>query len=147
MTETSAQLARDFILNLSPHLVADIGGIDSHKSYADAVHDIHVYDISTGHDITTHPLPRKYPCIICMDVFEHIYDPVAAALNIVSSLQHEGWLFLTTVFTWPIHRHPVDTYRYTEDSLTWLFRDLKIHRCWYTDDESGKRVSIICHKV
>lgn len=107
-------------------------------------------------DITRQALPRQYGTILCMDTFEHLFDPVRAAENIVKSLKEGGYLFLTTVFMFHYHRSPVDTYRYTDDSLKWLFRELEIDRCWF-DEEHGHpdnparmgrewRVSIIAHK-
>lgn len=109
-----------------------------------------------GFDITKQKLPRHHQTIICMDTFEHLYDPVRAAENIVKSLKEGGYLFLTTVFMFQYHRSPVDTYRYTDDSLKWLFRDLVIDRCWFEEEfchpdnpaKMGRewRISIIAHK-
>lgn len=107
-------------------------------------------------DITKSKLPREHQTIICMDTFEHLYDPVRAAENIIDSLKDGGYLFLTTVFMFQYHRSPVDTYRYTDDSLKWLFRDLEIDRCWFEEEHThpgnpakmGRewRISIIAHK-
>ena len=118
-----------------------------------------IYDMrdDVSYDITQSPLPRKHQTIICMDTFEHLYDPVRAAENIIKSLEDGGYLFLTTMYVFRYHRYPVDTYRYTDNVLKWLFRDLKIDKAWYEeevslDDDPRKmgrewRVSIIAHKA
>ena len=114
---------------------------------------IRCYDIDEC-DITKTPLPNMHHTIICSDVFEHLYDPVRAAENIVKSLKPGGYLFFSAPSIWPEHNKPIDTYRYTETAIKWLFRDLKQLRCWKTREDphpvyptSHQRVSLIAHKV
>jgi len=147
MTNESIRQVQEFIKNHPSNDIADIGGIGGIGIEADN------YDGYSGFDITKEKLPRKYQTILCMDTFEHLYDPVRAAENIVASLADNGWLFITTVFSWEKHSHPVDTYRYTDDALTWLFRDLQIERVWFSQEEphpdmqTRVRVSLIGQKV
>ena len=92
-------------------------------------------------DITKGPLLRKHEAIICSDVFEHIYDPVRAAENIGKSLKKGGLLYFSAPSIWPYHEFPIDTYRYTDTAILWLFRALDVKRCWrgWEGDE--------CHRV
>lgn len=138
MTDLSLRLLQEF-LNESPHDdIADVGGVGACEATR--------YDLDLGHDICVGPLPRKHSTIVCMDVFEHLVDPVRAAEHLVASLNPGGLIFLTTVFTWPIHHFPIDMYRFTTQALGWLFRDLEILRLWQVTDSDGERVSIIARK-
>lgn len=116
-----------------------------------ALFDLHpdVYDYGIDKfDICKTSLPKQYPVIICMNTFEHILDPVRAAENIVKSLAPGGHLFVTTLFVYPKHNYDevVDTYRYTDTALSWLFRDLEEKRCWFENENhppQAVRVSYI----
>jgi len=145
MTDLSRRQLREFLSTHRPSVVADIGGKSSRTAYAD-ICPSDSYDLQSEppFDICTSLLPSRYSHIICTDVFEHIFDPLSAASNISLSLLPGGRLFLTTVSSWPEHRYPVDTYRFMEDGLRYLFRSLEIDRCWYEDDpEGGRRISLI----
>lgn len=134
--------------------LADVGGAGYESRLA--LFDIqpHVYDLLEGgvsHDICKDILPRPYETIICCNTFEHIIDPFGAANNLVGSLKKGGYLFLTTVWIYPFHayRDVIDTYRYTDQSLSVLFKDLEEVKCWYEDElhPSGAiRVSYIGKK-
>jgi len=145
MTDLSRRQLREFLSTNRPSIVADIGGRSSRTSYAD-ICSADCFDLSDkpSFDICKSLLPRNYSHIVCTDVFEHIFDPISAASNISQSLLPGGRLFLTTVSSWAEHRYPVDTYRFMEDGLRFLFRSLEIERCWYEDDpEGGRRISLI----
>lgn len=147
MTDLSRRQLREFLSTHRPSVVADIGGKDSRTVYAD-ICPADTFDLraDVSFDICGAKLPRSYGCIVCTDTFEHIFDPVSASQHIAESLLPGGWLFLTTVSSWPEHRHPVDTYRFMEDGLRYLFRSLDIERCWYEVDEGNQRISIIARK-
>jgi SAM-dependent methyltransferase len=148
MTAVSQRQLREWLSIERPTVVADIGGRDSRTAYAD-ICPADIYDLqsSPSFDICANELPQKYSHIVSTDTWEHILDPVSASRNVGRSLLPGGRLFLTTVSSWPEHRHPIDTYRFMEDGLRWLFRDLTIDRCWYEDDpDGGKRISLIARK-
>jgi hypothetical protein len=128
--------------------MADIGG-DPSLDFAEIDAPRVLYNITDGLDICNKPLPKIHDTVISMDLFEHIVDPVRASENIVRSIGVGGWLFLTTVFVFHKHDYPIDMYRYTDTALNWLFRDLRIERCWMESEPeslNGQRVSIIGQK-
>lgn len=147
MTKVSQSQVVDFLLRFRLGEVADIGGAGNEYVYEPLGLVPTMFDLKTGYDVCQKVLPRKFPTIVCMDVLEHVNDPVRAAENIGYSLADGGHIFLTTVFTWPIHNFPVDMYRFTDQALKWLFRDLLLVDCWFADDESGQRVSIIAQRT
>ena len=116
MTFPALKQLQEF-LNTYPHQdIADIGGWEkieveaqvpapggTHKDVIarlDQPLERVIYDLQgdVTVDITKTPLPRQHQTIICMDTFEHLYDPVRAADNIIKSLKAGGYLFLTTMF-------------------------------------------------
>lgn len=138
MTGKSEELLRAFLREHPHEDIADIGGLLTELTDIERT----VYNFP-GIDICLRPLPLTHRTIISMDTFEHILDPIAASKNIIASLQNGGFLFLTTVFSWPYHCYPIDTYRYSSTALAYLFRDLSIIRCWMEDDGGHTRTSII----
>lgn len=144
MTDLSFGQLGEFLDKYPSQDIADIGGGSASEQQLDFVR---VYDLPE-YDVCEMAMPRQHQTIICMDTFEHIYDPVRAAEHIVGGLKPEGRLFLTTVFNFQKHaRHGYpDTYRYTDDALRWLFRDLDIIECWFSDEgyveEWGPRIRI-----
>ena len=148
MTFLSLQQLNDFLNNYPHEDIADIGGWqemtvdvlefkpgkEPRRVKARLSQSIDRCICDLVYDVTKAKLPRQHQTIICMDTFEHLYDPVRAAENIVKSLKSGGYLFLTTVFMYKYHRFPVDTYRYTDDSLKWLFRGLEIDKVWFEEE-------------
>lgn len=139
--------------------LADVGGAGYEERMAVLGYTPDVYDLSRDemgekgfeHDICLSPLPRKYATILCCNTLEHVIDPYGTANNLVASLKPGGWIFVTTVWKYPYHayRDVPDTYRYTDQSLSILFRDLEEERCWYEDEfhpEGCVRVSYIGRK-
>lgn len=77
-------------------------------------------------DIHNLPFPNNsLPAIICLSVFEHLYDPHKAAEEIYRALKNDGKAFIYTHFVYPYHgRKGVysDYFRFTEEGLRHLFR-------------------------
>lgn len=121
-----------------PHTdMADVGGNGYQERLA--IFDLHptVYDMGIdGFDICKTPLLKKYQTIICLNTLEHIIDPVRAAENIVKSLKPGGYLFVSTLFSYPKHDYEdvIDTYRYTDTALSVLFKELKEEKCWFENE-------------
>jgi hypothetical protein len=150
MTQLSYRQLLAFLLHHPHPDIADIGG-DPTLEVGDLSQHMKrtIYNITDGLDICATPLPRMHETILCLDLFEHIVDPIRAAENIVKSLT--GWLFVTTLFVFHKHDYPVDMYRFTDTAMSWLFRELDIERCWFEPEgessiPGGTRVSIIARK-
>lgn len=61
---------------------------------------------------------REYEWIICQAVLEHITDPVATIKNLADVLKSGGRIYLHTCGPeYPIHRYPLDCYRFLPDAL------------------------------
>ncbi len=70
-------------------------------------------------------------------------EPAIAADNIVNMLKCNGLCFISTVFSWRYHPVPKDYFRFTDDSLRYLFSErnsLKEIICGY--DLSRRRKNI-----
>ena len=147
MTHLEYRQLLDFLSSHPHEDIADIGGDPALEvGDLDNLFKRTIYGLTSGLDICLTPLPRTHETILGLDVFEHIVDPVRAAENIVKSLT--GWLMITTLFVFHKHDYPVDMYRYTDTALSWLFRDLKIERCWFDSEpesaiHGGTRVTLV----
>ncbi len=150
---TINQLINRFIANYPHEDMADIGGHGMEARLA--VFDLHpdVYDLNTNrYDLCDTSLPRLYQTIICLNTFEHIYNPLVAAQNIVDSLKAGGYVFISTLFSYPKHDYDnvPDTYRYSDTALEYLFRELIKDECWMEPEnhpQGAIRVSFIGHKA
>jgi len=61
---------------------------------------------------------REYDWIICQATLEHVTDPVAAIKNLATVLKSGGRIYLHTAgIEFPIHRYPLDCYRFLPDGL------------------------------
>jgi SAM-dependent methyltransferase len=68
-------------------------------------------------DITKDVLSRNFDLIIADQVFEHVTDPLSAAINVYKMLRDDGYFLIATPFLIRIHSHPGDYYRWTPDGL------------------------------
>lgn len=160
--DKNMELVIDFLTAHGTKDLADVGGAGYQERFA--IFDVYpdVYDLSpeelgdtgTIHDICAVPLPRQYETIICCNTYEHLIDPFSASQNLIKSLKKGGWLYVSTVWIYPFHayRDVPDTYRYTDQCLSLLFKDLKQERCWYCPEaeiapEGSIRVTYIGQKV
>jgi SAM-dependent methyltransferase len=60
-----------------------------------------------GHD--------KFDLVICMNVLEHLYEPIKALNNIISLLRNGGYIIIVTPLVWDLHDWPHDYYRLNPD--------------------------------
>jgi SAM-dependent methyltransferase len=149
----------EFVQQFGTKDIADIGGagMESRLTLFDIKAD--VYDLNKEefegegivHDICKNPLPKQYDTILCCNTYEHIIDPYKASQNIIKSLKPGGYVFITTVWIYPFHayRDVIDTYRYTDQALSVLFKELEEVKCWYENEfhpEGTIRVSYIGRK-
>ncbi len=114
---------------LLPGTVLDVGAKNSpylkfipHKKYLrldispvarpDYVADIHKTDLPSN----------AFDAIIASEVLEHLYDPGKAVNEIYRMLKHGGTCVISTPAFYPFHPDPNDYFRFTTDSLNYLFR-------------------------
>jgi len=72
---------------------------------------------------TTLPfLSASFDAVLATEVLEHIYEPWIAVEEMRRVLRDGGTAVLSTPFVWKIHRVPRDYWRFTDDSLTEMFR-------------------------
>ncbi len=135
-TEASHGLMRAFANDFGTEDVGVIGGDMGEKTIFPGCT---IYNLPF--DITKETLPLKHKIVVCSDVFEHLYDPVRAAENIVKSMPAKGMLLFSAPSIWPYHEYPVDCYRFTDTVVQWLFRDLTEHKCWVMEENE------VCHRV
>jgi SAM-dependent methyltransferase len=54
---------------------------------------------------------RSFGSVICMNVLEHVFDPVQTLRNLVSVVRPGGTCVLVTPTLWPLHECPLDCWR------------------------------------
>lgn len=80
-----------------------------------------------------HRLPFRddvFDAVICYNTFEHLYDPVAAAAEILRVLKPDGKLRLQTAFLQPLHEAPANFYDATEFGVRRWFEGYQLDRCF-----------------
>ncbi len=75
--------------------------------------DIHAIEWQDGY----------FDTMIATQVLEHVRDPQRAVDEIRRVLKPNGVCIASVPFIYPYHPDPLDYYRYTPDSLKYLFRD------------------------
>jgi len=68
---------------------------------------------------------KKFNTIHCHCILEHVPDIFTFSKNIQQALNTSGVLFITVPFAWKIHRIPVDMWRFTPQSIDYLFPNIK----------------------
>lgn len=118
-------MLEDFISKYPHSDMANIGG-DGDEGRIENKFDN--YDMAVNKfDICTSALPKKYQTIISLNTFEHLYDPIRAAENIVNSLKVGGYVFMTCPFMYHHHDYEnvPDYFRYTPTGVRLLFKKLQ----------------------
>jgi SAM-dependent methyltransferase len=54
---------------------------------------------------------RTFGTVICLNVLEHVFDPVQTLRNLVSTLRPGGTCVIVTPTIWPLHECPLDCWR------------------------------------
>lgn len=58
--------------------------------------------------------------VVCVEVLEHVHDPIRAVEEIRRVLQPGGTAILTSVMFMPVHAHPWDFWRFTPEGFAQL---------------------------
>jgi len=125
------ELKRQFA-RLRPGIVLDAGSRDSpYKRFIPHTKYLRLdIDKSSEPDICCdlHDIDWEadyFDTVIITEVLEHLYDPQKAIDNIHRVLKPNGVCILSTRFMFPYHPDPKDYYRFTQDSLSYLFRNFR----------------------
>jgi SAM-dependent methyltransferase len=122
------ELKRQF-KKLKPGIILDVGS--KHSPYLDYIpHNKYVrldIDKKNKPDICCdlHKIEWEsnyFDTVIATEVLEHLYNPQKAIEEIYRILKPGGVCILSTRFIYAYHPDPQDYYRYTWDSLKYLFR-------------------------
>lgn len=81
----------------------------------------YVADLSVPGVAAAHGWTGTFRTVHCHCVMEHVRDPFALARGIQDCLHPEGVLFISVPFSWKVHRIPVDMWRFTPQSIDYLF--------------------------
>jgi len=94
--------------------------------------------VSDAHDIKWKS--NYFNTVIATEVLEHCYNPQKVVDEIYRILKKDGACILSTRFIYPYHPDPKDFYRFTNDSLKYLFKKFrkvevkahgnKLHSIW-----------------
>lgn len=115
---------------LKPGIVLDIGSKSSpykklipHTKYMalDISPQVKPDIVSDAHKINWES--NYFDTIIATEVLEHCYSPEKVINEIYRLLKSRGICILSTRFIYPYHPDPKDYYRFTEDSLKYLFQN------------------------
>jgi len=96
-------------------------------------------------DLTVDPLPdRQFRTIHCHCVLEHVPQVQALATAMESLLLPGGHLFVSVPFAWRVHRIPVDMWRFTPQSIDFLFPQVRFEKalCAYSTRHPSRIVPV-----
>jgi len=71
-----------------------------------------------------------YNAIFSFQTIEHATEPFIFAANMVNVVKQGGWIFLTTVFSFPYHPSPGDFWRFSPAGLWLLFKNTQANVIW-----------------
>jgi len=138
-----------FITGRDRVVVLDIGGANVNGSYGEIFTNPKISYLAAdlapneGVDIVLHdpyriPLPDgTFDIVISGQTFEHCEFFWLAFREMVRVVKDDGFVFLIAPSSGPIHRYPVDCYRFYPDSYAALakYANCYLERCWC--DERG----------
>lgn len=92
------------------------------------------YNVFRNTDVAAdaHHLPFRdgvFAAVVSFNTFEHLYDPPAAAQELLRVLEPGGRLLVQSAFVQPLHEEPHHFYDATEFGLRRWFSDFEISRC------------------
>ena len=91
-------------------------------------------------------IDETFNTVLCSEVMEHLYKPWNALQEMHRVLKKDGWIIITTLFSFPIHGYPDDYWRFTPTCMWKLlndagFKDIKIvcaGDVYYSLDNAGE---------
>ncbi len=87
-----------------------------------------VFNLATADFAEIEHWKGKFGTVHAHYVFEHVTDIFKLAKNIEYILKPGGKLCFSAPFCWRLHRIPIDMWRFTPQSIDWLFPTLKFDK-------------------
>ena len=101
--------------------------------------------------VDAHNLPfndATFECVVALNVFEHLYDPVKAAGEIHRVLKPGGKVILHTAFLQPLHEAPHHYFNATEHGIRKWFQAFEIEQLTVSwNFHPGVTLSWIVHDI
>lgn len=61
--------------------------------------------------------------VVAVSVWEHLQRPWIAAASVAEVMRPDGWIYIATHQTFPLHGYPHDYFRFSAEALVTLFDD------------------------
>jgi SAM-dependent methyltransferase len=87
---------------------------------------------------------NSFSVCVCTQVMEHVENPGALVDEILRVLKPDGFLFLSTHGTWPIHDAPNDFWRWTEFGLKKMLSSFRIRELKTCGGSISSLFQLIC---
>lgn len=83
------------------------------------------FDINYELPISLKRKVGKFNVVFCLEVFEYIFDPIVALLNIKDLLEDDGCAYITFQTLYPLHNpEGIDCLRYMRDGINKLLDEV-----------------------
>lgn len=105
--------------------------------------------VCDGERITDYVPIRSADTVVCCETLEHTVRPWLVVDAMKAVLRPGGHLWISTpTFGFPLHRYPLDCYRFGEDAYRqWLFADMELLRLEHVQaDENHPAIVAIGRK-
>jgi len=131
MAEMEHNIAQYIGDALSRSVVVDVGSRDINGSYRGLVEGCKDYvgvDVEEGSNVDlvmpsefSIPLPDGFAdLVMCGQVLEHCSNPFKLVAEVARVMSRGAYLFLCAPMIWPLHRYPLDAWRFLPDGMRCL---------------------------
>lgn len=141
----------------APGHVLEVGGYDVNGtvrqffpdalSYlaTDMVAGPNVDMVVNNHELDLKFRDQQFDTILCCETLEHDLDPIDTVWQLRALLKPGGHLIITApTIGFPLHRYPVDVWRFTEDTYRLVFfATLEVLQISTLDNAAGPGISIV----
>jgi len=110
-TDKQGRLYRDYFPGASSYVTSDVEGVPSDRAL-----DVRRLDL----------FDESFDALFVSGVLEHVDDLSAAVSECYRVLTPGGVLLVGVPFSQPIHRAPLDFWRFTEHGVRWLLRAFQV---------------------
>ena len=94
-------------------------------------------------DEASFDIENSFDIVFCLEVFEYIWNPYYALLNINGFLKQEGILYISTHFLFPHHHGTIDCLRYTRSGIEKLLQETGFGEIEITPRIAGDKIDLL----